>query len=140
MISQIDELSKGNFDYLNQAQPRTNGEKAVFDSLENLRRSMQSRTDTQTRLLSLDPSHYSREGYDLVMSSILRAALTRDASSARIVLLETSPASGKPEMRLRTGQGEQTRNYAYLDTLILEKIADQNNWFSAISKSTNTLA
>lgn len=28
-------------------------------------------------------------------------------------------------MRLRTGQGEQTRNYAYLDTLILEKIADQ---------------
>lgn len=125
VIAQIDEMSKGNFDYLNQAQPRTSGEKAVFDSLENLRRSMQIRTDTQSRLLSLDPSHYSREGYDLVMSSILRAALTRDASSARIVLLEESPVRNKPEMRLRTGQGEQTRNYAYLDTLILEKIADQ---------------
>lgn len=125
VIAQIDELSKGNFDYLNQAQARTNGEKAIFDSLENLRRSMQTRTDTQSRLLSVDPTHYSREGYDLVMSSILRAALTRDASSARIILLETSAVSKKPEMRLRTGQGEQTRNYAYLDTQILEKIADQ---------------
>ncbi len=125
VIAQIDQLSKGNFDYLNQAQPRTSGEKAIFDSLENLRRSMQARTDTQSRLLSVDPTHYSREGYDLVISSILRAALTRDASSARIILLETSPVSRKPEMRLRTGQGEQTRNYAYLDPQILEKIADQ---------------
>lgn len=125
VLEQIDQLSKGNFDYQNQTQPRTTGEKAIFDSLENLRRSLQARTDTQARLLSLDPTHYSREGYDLVMSSILRAALTRDASSARIVLLESSPVSRKPEMRLRTGQGEQTRNYAYLDNLILEKIADQ---------------
>ena len=125
VILQIDELSKGNFDFQNQTQPRTSGEKAIFDSLESLRKSLQVRTDTQARLLSLDPTHYSREGYDLVMSSILRAALTRDASSARIVLLETSPVTRKPEMRLRTGQGEQTRNYAYLDTLIVEKIADQ---------------
>ncbi len=125
VILQIDEMCKGNFDFQNQAQPRTSGEKAIFDSLESLRKSLQVRTDTQARLLSLDPTHYSREGYDLVMSSILRAALTRDASSARIVLLETSPVTRKPEMRLRTGQGEQTRNYAYLDTLIVEKIADQ---------------
>lgn len=125
VIEQIDQLSQGNFDYDKQVAPRTSGEKAIFDSLENLRRNLQVRTDTQERLLSLDPTHYSREGYDLVMSSILRAALTRDANSARIVLLETSPASRKAEMRLRIGQGEQTRNYAYLDTLILEKIADQ---------------
>ena len=125
VISQIDQLSKGDFDVLTQVQPRTSGEKAIFDSLENLRRNLQLRTDTQSRLLSVDPTHYSREGYDLVMSSILRAALTREASSARIILLESSPIRKKPEMRLRTGQGEQTRNYAYLDTLILEKIADQ---------------
>lgn len=125
VIAQIDELSKGNFDYQNQGQTRTSGEKAIINSLENLRLSMQARTDTQSRLLSVDPTHYSREGYDLVISSILRAALTRDASSARIILLESSPVSKKPEMRLRTGQGEQTRNYAYLDTQILEKIADQ---------------
>ena len=125
VIMQINELSKGNFDFRSQARPRTNGEKAIFDSLENLRQSLQMRTDTQSRLLSVDPTHYSREGYDLVMASILRAALTRDASSARIVLLEAAPQSRKPEMRLRTGQGEQTRNYAYLDTLILEKMADQ---------------
>ena len=124
-LGQIEQMSKGNFDYDLQPHLRTSGEKAIFDSLENLRKSLQVRMDTQTRLLSLDPTHYSREGYDLVMSSILRAALTRDASSARIVLLENSSFSQKPEMRLRTGQGEQTRNYAYLDPLILEKIGDQ---------------
>jgi len=124
-LEQIDQMRKGNFEYDLHTNPRTNGEKAIFDSLENLRKSLQVRMDTQTRLLSLDPTHYSREGYDLVMSSILRAALTRDASSARIVLLENSAFNQKPEMRLRTGQGEQTRNYAYLDALILEKIGDQ---------------
>ncbi len=124
-IEQIDQLSQGNYDHEITASPRTTGEKVIFNSLESLRKSLQIRSDTQSRLLSLDPTHYSREGYDLVMSSILRAALTRNASSARIVLLESRAHNRKPEMRLRTGQGEQTRNYAYLDTLILEKIADQ---------------
>lgn len=123
---QINQLSKGNYDQIIASNPRTIGEKVVFDSLESLRKSLQVRTDTQSRLLSLDPSHYSREGYDLVMSSILRAALTRDASAARLILLETASANSKPEMRLRLGQGENTRNYAYLDVMILEKIADQD--------------
>jgi signal transduction histidine kinase len=125
VLEQINQLSTGNFDYQSQVQPRTSGEKALLDAVENLRQSFKVRTDTQARLLSVDPTHYSREGYDLVMASILRAALTRDASSARIVLLESSPINRKQEMRLRTGQGEQTRNYAYLDPLILEKLADQ---------------
>ncbi len=125
VLEQIEQMSKGNFDQPTRVQTRTTGEKALLDGIENLRQSFKVRSDTQARLLSVDPTHYSREGYDLVMSSILRAALTGDASSARIVLIESSPISRKPEMRLRTGQGEQTRNYAYLDPMILEKIADQ---------------
>ena len=125
-ISQIQELGKGNYDQRFPNQPRTQGERAINQAIEDLRKSLQVRTDTQSRLLSLDPSHYSREGYDLVMSSILRAALTRDASAARLILLEKNGQSAKPEMRLRIGQGENTRNYAYLDVLILEKIADQD--------------
>lgn len=123
---QISHLSKGNYDQPIESNPRTIGEKVIFDSLESLRKSLQVRTDTQSRLLSLDPSHYSREGYDLVMSSILRAALTHDASAARLILLDTANSISKPEMRLRLGQGENTRNYAYLDPMILEKIADQD--------------
>jgi len=125
-IAQIQELGKGNYDQRFPNQPRTQGERAINQAIEDLRKSLQLRTDTQSRLLSLDPSHYSREGYDLVMSSILRAALTRDASAARLILLEKNGQSAKPEMRLRIGQGENTRNYAYLDVLILEKIADQD--------------
>lgn len=125
-IAQIQELGKGNYDQKFPNQPRTQGERAINQAIEDLRKSLQLRTDTQSRLLSLDPSHYSREGYDLVMSSILRAALTRDASAARLILLEKNGQSAKPEMRLRIGQGENTRNYAYLDVLILEKIADQD--------------
>jgi len=74
--------------------------------LEKLRANLQTRNDAQARLLSVDPSHYSREGYDLVLSSILRAALTRDASSARLILLDKSPETRRGEMRLRLGQGE----------------------------------
>jgi|LSQX01.3.fsa_nt_gb two-component system sensor histidine kinase ResE len=126
IIDQVSELSKGNYDHKPANFNRTQGERAINEAIEDLRKSLQVRTDTQSRLLSLDPSHYSREGYDLVMSSILRAALTRDASAARLILLGNIGQSAKPEMRLRIGQGEHTRNYAYLDVLILEKIADQD--------------
>ncbi len=126
VMERIQELTNG--DYEEQIAPAvlSGNEKALFSSLEKLRANLQTRNDAQARLLSLDPSHYSREGYDLVLSSILRAALTRDASSARLILLEKTPESRRGEMRLRLGQGENTRLYAYLDTLIIEKIGDQD--------------
>ncbi len=125
VMERIEELANG--DYEEQILPAIldGSEKALFMALEKLRANLQTRTDAQARLLSVDPSHYSREGYDLVLSSILRAALTRDASSARLILLEKAAESRRGEMRLRLGQGENTRLYAYLDVLILEKIADQ---------------
>ena len=126
VMERIQELTNG--DYEEQIPPAalSGSEKSLFVALEKLRANLQTRSDAQARLLSLDPSHYSREGYDLVLSSILRAALTRDASSARLILLEKSPESRRGEMRLRLGQGENTRLYAYLDTLIIEKIGDQD--------------
>ncbi|HOZ37753.1 MAG TPA: ATP-binding protein [Anaerolineaceae bacterium] len=126
VMERIQELANG--DYEEQIAPAvlSGNEKALFTALEKLRANLQTRNDAQARLLSVDPSHYSREGYDLVLSSILRAALTRDASSARLILLDKSPESRRGEMRLRLGQGENTRLYAYLDTLIIEKIGDQD--------------
>lgn len=126
VMERIQELTNG--DYEEQIAPAvlSGNEKALFMALEKLRANLQTRNDAQARLLSLDPSHYSREGYDLVLSSILRAALTRDASSARLILLEKTAESRRGEMRLRLGQGENTRLYAYLDTLIIEKIGEQD--------------
>jgi len=126
VMERIQELTNG--DYEEQIPPAvlSGNEKALFTALEKLRANLQTRNDTQARLLSVDPSHYSREGFDLMLSSILRAALTRDASSARLILLDKSPESRRGEMRLRLGQGENTRLYAYLDTLIIEKIGDQD--------------
>ena len=126
VMERIQELANG--DYEEQIAPAvlSGNEKALFTALEKLRANLQTRNDAQARLLSVDPSHYSREGYDLVLSSILRAALTRDASSARLILLDKSPESRRGEMRLRLGQGENTRLYAYLDMLIIEKIGDQD--------------
>ncbi len=126
VMERIQELING--DYEEQIPPAvlSGYEKALFMALEKLRANLQTRNDTQARLLSLDPSHYSKEGFDLVLSSILRAALTRDASSARLILLDKSPESRRGETRLRLGQGENTRLYAYLDMLIIEKIGDQD--------------
>lgn len=126
VMERIQELTRG--DYEEQIPPAvlSGNEKALFTALEKLRANLQTRNDTQARLLSVDPSHYSREGFDLMLSSILRAALTRDASSARLILLDKSPESRRGEMRLRLGQGENTRLYAYLDMLIIEKIGDQD--------------
>ena len=124
-IEQIDRLTEGNYEEKYPLTVKTEGEKAILDAIEKLRQSLRLLNDRQTRLLSLDPTHYSREGYDLVMSSILRAALTNEASSARIVLVEESSDSREPVMRLRIGQGEQTRTYAYLDDKILKKIGDE---------------
>lgn len=126
VMSRIQELTNG--DYEEQIPPAalSGNEKALFTALERLRSNLQTRNDAHARLLSVDPSHYSREGYDLVLSSILRAALTRDASSARLILLEKTPESRRGQMRLRLGQGENTRLYAYLDTLVIEKIGDQD--------------
>ena len=126
VMERIQELTNG--DYEEQIPPAvlSGNEKALFLAIEKLRSNLQTRNDAQARLLSLDPSHYSREGYDLVLSSILRAALTRDASSARLILLEKSAESRRGEMRLRLGQGENTRLYAYLDTLVIEKIGGQD--------------
>ena len=125
ILEQIESLSKGNYSQEIRTVSKTRSDKAITEALEELRKSLQVRADAQSRLLSLDPSHYSREGYDLVMSSILKAALTRNASAARLILLESDPQTGEKEMRLRMGKGEHTRTYAYLDLMVLEKLADQ---------------
>jgi signal transduction histidine kinase len=126
VMERIQELTKGEYEQQIPPAVLSGNEKALFMALEKLRANLQTRNDTQARLLSVDPSHYSREGFDLMLSSILRAALTRDASSARLILLDKSPEIRRGEMRLRLGQGENTRLYAYLDTLIIDKIGDQD--------------
>jgi len=126
VLERIQELTKGEYEQQIPPAVLSGNEKALFMALEKLRANLQTRNDTQARLLSVDPSHYSREGFDLMLSSILRAALTRDASSARLILLDKSPENRRGEMRLRLGQGENTRLYAYLDTLIIDKIGDQD--------------
>jgi len=125
ILEQIEALGKGDYGQEIIIEPRSSSDKAIIEALEELRKGLQLRADAQSRLLSLDPSHYSREGYDLVMSSILKAALTRDASASRLILLDSNPQTGDMEMRLRMGQGEHTRTYAYLDLMVLEKLADQ---------------
>jgi len=68
VMERIQELTNG--DYEEQIPPAalSGSEKALFMALEKLRVNLQTRNDTQARLLSVDPSHYSREGYDLVLS------------------------------------------------------------------------
>ncbi len=125
-IGQIETLARGQYDSDINLNPRSPSEENFYHSLENLRQALQLRSEAQTRLLSLDPSYYSREGYDLVLSSILRAALGREASSARLILINQLSESTQPAMRLRIGQGDKTRDYAYLDGMIMEKVGQQN--------------
>jgi len=125
-IAQIERLTLGRYDRAISFEVHSPAEAELAKALEDLRENLRLRNDTQSRLLSLDPSHYSREGYDLVLSSILRAALGRDASTARLILLNPAASNSQVEMRLRLGQGEQTRVYAYLDAMILDKLGSQD--------------
>lgn len=125
-IEQIRLLSTGNFDMELLTKANSPQERALFQAIENLRKNLQFRHEAQTRLLSLDPSHYSKEGYDLILSSVLRAALTRDASTARLLLVERNTQTDIYAIRSRFGQGEKTRLYAYLDAMILDKLGRQN--------------
>jgi len=122
-VDQVETLTEGNFDKPLAAKPENEKELILFHALEQLRETLRQRSDAQNRLLSLDPANYTKEGNDLVLSAILRAALGREASSARLILTEQKADEATPLMRLRIGQGENTRVYAYLDVMILEKMA-----------------
>jgi len=124
-IEQIRTLSNGNYEL--EIIPKSGKPelRALYGALEILRKNLQAKHEAQSRLLSLDPSHYSKEGYDLVLSSILRAALTRDAKSARLLLLDSSKDEYQNNIRSRFGQGNNTRFYAYLDAKILDKMGNQ---------------
>ena len=125
-IAQLERLTLGRYDHSPKFEIHNSSDEKLAKALEDLRENLRLRNDTQARLLSLDPSHYSREGYDLVLSSILRAALGRDASTARLILLSPGSSDEQVEMRLRIGQGDQTRVYAYLDAMILDKLGSQD--------------
>lgn len=124
--NQLEKFTVGKFDQELDFKPRSAGEIKFYQALEGLRDALRLREDTQSRLLSLDPSYYSREAYDLLLSSILRAALGREASSARLILYNPTLDPDRREMRLRLGQGEQTRVYAYLDVMVMEKLGNQD--------------
>lgn len=121
-IDQIRLLSNGSYDVELLSKPLNAQEKGLHSALERLRKNLQFRHEVQSRLLSLDPTHYSKEGYDIILTSVLRAALTRDASSARLLLLDAPNQYDVLNIRSRFGQGENTRLYAYLDAKILDKI------------------
>jgi len=125
-IDQIRTLSNGNYELEIIPKSSKSEVRALNSALENLRKNLQAKHEAQSRLLSLDPSHYSKEGYDLVLSSILRAALTRDAKSARLLLLDSSKDEYQNNIRSRFGQGDNTRLYAYLDAKILDKMGSQD--------------
>ena len=123
-VEQLEKLTLGNYEEDEEIKPKSSSEVKFYKALRDLRENLRVRQDTQSRLLSLDPSYYSREAYDLLLTSILRAALGRDASSARLILFNPTRDPDRREMRLRIGQGEQTRVYAYLDVIILEKLGN----------------
>lgn len=123
-VEQLEKLTLGHYDEDLEVKPKSPREAKFYAALSDLRENLRVRQDTQLRLLSLDPSYYSREAYDLLLASILRAALGRDASSARLVLFNPTRDPDRREMRLRIGQGEQTRVYAYLDIMVLEKLGN----------------
>lgn len=126
ILEKIALLRKGDYSQEIRTDSTSRSEQAISEALEELRKSLQTRDDAQSRLLSLDPSNYSHEDYDLVMKTILDAALTKDASAARLILVDINPQTGEKEMRLRLGRGEHARTYAYLDLMVLEKLADQD--------------
>lgn len=125
VIEQIRRLSNGTYDHELLGRPGHPRERQLYQALETLRKNLLFKHETQARLLSLDPSHYSKEGYDLILSSVLKASLTRDASSARLLLLEPGFDGEPANIRSRFGQGENTRLYAYLDGAILDKMGDR---------------
>jgi signal transduction histidine kinase len=97
----------------------------ILLALDSLRGTLAEKADAQKRLLSVDPAYYARESYDLALSAILRSAIGREAASARVIVFNTDENPLDIAPRIRMGQGENTRLYAYLDFAIIEKIGNQ---------------
>lgn len=123
-LEQIRQVAYQDPDVLEIAKPKGPGEEIIYKSLLDLKKTLQSRSEAQARLLSLDPAQYSKQEYDFVLNAVLRAALGREASCSRLVLLDKAQ-NNREGMRLRIGQGENAKLYAYLDALILQKMENQ---------------
>lgn len=127
IIVQARKMTIGNFDEPLSLQGRWGKSKDLEDVFERLRNTIRMHNDTQHRLLSIDQSRLINLEFNDVLISILRAALGREASSARIIVNNQKTSNALSETCIRIGQGEHSTLYAYLDEEINNKIQGSQN-------------
>ncbi|MFH1445992.1 MAG: histidine kinase dimerization/phospho-acceptor domain-containing protein, partial [Chloroflexota bacterium] len=126
-IVQVRKITIGNYDESLKFLGRWGKPKDLEDAFERLRCTLRAQNDTQHRLLSIDQNRLINLEFNDVLVSILRAALGREASSARIIMDNQKTSNLLSETRIRMGQGERSTLYAYLDEEIYNKIQGSQN-------------
>jgi len=126
-IFQIERLLGGDFQEPAERPSYIGIGRELQKSLASLRQKLRDQADVQYRLRSLENAHEGDKTFEETLSTILRACLGHGAVSARMLLLEKEVTGDKKALRLRQGQGRMNRNYAYLDTTILQHLPDTGN-------------
>ena len=121
---QTERLTNGNFEESLQGRPGWGKIRQLQRALETLRINLKAQDEVQSHLSILEQSQLGDRAIDEVLLSILRAALGREASAARLMLTKQHSTHTQIEAKLRLGQGQQSTVYAYLDALILDRVKE----------------
>lgn len=125
-LNSIEQISRGEFEIPSKRVGLTRDELRLSKAFEKLQKQTQFSSDHQAKLLSLDPATFSSKDLDTLLGAILKAGLTKDSKSARIVLKDRQGVVDKPSLAKRLGEGEFAKAYAYLDAMVLDKLAEED--------------
>lgn len=98
----------------------------LYNVLEKLRASLESQKQIQSKLAGLENLELTNISSESLFAMILRAALRMGGSSARMILFSMSPGQSSIEMNTRVGTGPKSKHYAYLDEVVIQKLASKN--------------
>lgn len=125
-LNSIDQVARGEFETLSKRTGLTRDELRLAKAFEKLQKQTQFSSEHQAKLLSLDPAAFSSKDLEALLSAILNACLTKDSKSARLVLKDRLGSGDSSNLGRRFGEGEFAKPYAYLDTMVLDKLGEED--------------
>lgn len=124
-LSSIDKVMRGEFALTSKRASLSRDELRLSKAFEKLQNQTQLNSTHQAKLLALDPATFSGKDLENILTTILKASLTKDSQSARIALKDFQAGIKKTSILKRMGEGDLTQAYAYLDEMVIDKLGEQ---------------
>ena len=122
----INLISDGNY-YQRLGFSKTKGRNSVLlQNIENLRASLEAQTKISSKLIGLEKLDLKDKPLDVLIATVLRAAIRHEGSSARIILFGSKLSDSHYELKIRQGLGKMNRAFAYLDEIVISRLQDKS--------------